>query len=304
MLINQSNLGTLFKAFNSAFTKGFDKAPSFYKQVALTVPSSTGEENYGWLGLFPKMREWIGPRVVKNLSAYGYTLKNRTFENTIGVPRPTIEDDRYGVFSPIFEAMGQSAAEHPDELIFTLLKAGFSTTCYDGQFFFDVDHPVTDENGNTVIVSNMQAGALAPWFLLDTSRAIKPLIFQERIPYTLTALDQDSDDPVFKNDEYIYGVRSRVNAGFGLWQLAYASKADLTPDNYELAREAMRGMKGDEGRPLNLNPDVLVVPPSLEGEAMRLLNNGTRIVISGATPVAIQNEWAGTAKPIITPWVA
>ena len=29
-------------------------------------------------------------------------------------------------------------------------------------------------------------------------------------------------------DEHVYGVRARVNAGLGLWQMAYASKAPLT----------------------------------------------------------------------------
>ena len=97
---------------------------------------------------------------------------------------------------------------------------------------------------------------------------------------------------------------ARSNVGFGLWQLAFGSKADLTPENYEAARAAMMAFKGDNGRPLGIRPDTLVVAPSLEGDAMRLLNNGTRVVDVGGTPVAIQNEWAGTAKPIVTAWAA
>ena len=243
------------------------------------------------------MREWLGQRVVKNLVAQTYTIQNRLFENTIGVPRVAIEDDKYGLFSPILTEMGKSAAEHPDELVFALLKAGFSTNCYDGQFFFDTDHPVS--NGNNIInsVSNFQTGAGAPWYLLDTSRAIRPIIFQERLPYTLTQLTRDEEENVFKNDEYIYGVRGRANAGFGLWQLAFGSKATLDATNYAAARSAMMSLTGDEGRPLNIKPDTLVVPPSLEGSALRLLNSeyGT----GGVT-----NEWKGTAKVVVTPWVA
>ncbi len=140
--------------------------------------------------------------------------------------------------------------------------------------------------------------------MLDTSRAIKPIIYQQRIPYDLTRLDRDADPNVFFKDEYIYGTRGRSNAGFGLWQLAYASKAELTPANYEAARVAMMTMKGDEGRLLGIKPNVLVVPPGLEGAAMRLLNNGTRIEVVGGTPVPIQNEWKDTAKPIVTAWAA
>lgn len=41
---------------------------------------------------------------------------------------------------------------------------------------------------------------------------------------------------------------------------------------------------------------------------MRLLNNGARIVVADngggtMTPVSVTNEWAGTAKPIVTAWL-
>lgn len=303
MLINKANLDTLFHSFNAAFTKGFGAAETSYRDIAMVVPSEAESETFGWLGQFPKMREWIGDRIIRNLSAHSYNIVNRKFENTVSVQRPVIEDDRYGVFAPIMQEMGRSAAEHPDELIFSLLAQGFTSLCYDGQYFFDTDHPVTDAAGAPASASNLQAGAGPAWYLLDCSRAVKPLVYQERIPYKLTALDNDSDPNVFNKDEYVYGVRARANAGFALWQLAYASKADLTAENYEAARAAMRGRRGDENRPLGIKPDTLVVPSSLEGAALRLLNNGTRVVTVEDTPVAIQNEWAGTAKPIISAWL-
>ena len=269
----------------------------FYKQIALSVPSTATEETYGWLGQFPKLEEWLGPRIIKNLVAHSYAIKNRTFATAISVPRVSIEDDQYGVFTPVLEEMGRSAAEQPDELVFTPLKNGFATKGYDGEFFFDTDHPVTDDTNSTTLVGNMQAGALAPWFLLDCSRPIKPIVYQERLPYELAARDRKEDDNVFLNDEYQYGVRARSNAGYGLWQMAFASKSDLTAANYEAARTTMRNQRGAGRRPLNVMPDTLVVPPSLEGAALRLLNSeyGT----GGVT-----NEWKGAAKLIVTPWVA
>lgn len=302
MLITPSSLSNLFTGYKANYQRGFTSAASFYKQLAMTIPSSTESETYGFLNQFPKLREWIGDRIYLNLGASGFIIKNRKWEMTITVPREKVEDDQYGIFGPTFEEMGKSAAEHPDLLVGGLLKSGFGSVCYDGQYFFDTDHPV--KVGDSVTsVSNYQAGASEAWYLLDTSRPIKPFIFQERMPYKLTALDQEGDERVFNRDDYTYGVRARANAGYGLWQLAFASKAALTADNYELARKAMMTMTGDEGRPLGIKPDTLVVSPNLEGDAMRLLNNGTRIVISGATPVAMTNEWAGTAKPIVTQWV-
>jgi phage major head subunit gpT-like protein len=254
------------------------------------------------LGQFPSLREWIGPRVIKNLMAHGFSIKNRLFESTIAVDRVSIEDDRYSVLGPVLSEMGMAAGDHPNELVMSLLGAGFTTQCYDGQYFFDTDHPVGDQEAAAVSVSNFQGGAGTPWYLLDTSRAIKPLIYQERIPYKLISRTNEEDDNVFNNDEYVYGVRARSNAGYGLWQLAYASKQDLTAANYEAARAAMMALKGESGRPLNIKPTVLVVPPSLEGAAMRLLNNGTRVEESGGTPVAIANEWAGTPSGKAPRW--
>jgi phage major head subunit gpT-like protein len=304
MIVNSTSLDGIFAGFKALFNGAFSTVKSVYKDVAMVVPSGHREEKYGWLGQLPTLREWVGPRVIHNLSVHDYAIKNRKFESTIAVPREAIEDDTVGIYGPLFKELGLSAAQHPDELIFGLIKAGFSTLCYDGQNFFDTDHPVGDGvNTPVTSVSNMQAGGGPAWFLLDTSRAIKPFIFQERLPYKLTSLDRDQDDNVFMEDEYIYGVRARSNAGYGLWQLAFGSKADLTPANYEAARATMMAFKGDTGRPLGIKPDTLLVPPVLEGAAMRLLNNGTRIEIVEDTPVSVQNEWAGTAKPLITPYL-
>lgn len=304
MIINQANISALFTGFKAAYGQGFEGAMTAYQKIAMVVPSQTREEIYAWLGQFPGMREWVGPRTVKNLELHDFTIKNRDFESTISVPRNDIEDDRAGVFTPMFRELGKAAAEHPDELVFALLAAGFTTACYDGQPFFDADHPVKNAAGVVVSASNIQAGSETPWFLLDTSRPIKPLIYQERRKVNLVAKDQPRDENVFLEKEYIYGVDSRANVGVGLWQLAFGSKAELNADNYEAARAAMMELKGDEGRPLGIKPDTLVCPPTLEGAAMRLLNNGTRVVTVGDVPVAIQNEWAGTAKPIVTAWAA
>jgi hypothetical protein len=104
----------------------------------------------------------------------------------------------------------------PEELIFGLLRSGFTANCYDGQFFFDVDHPVLDPVTDTVInVSNTQTGAGPAWYLLDTSQPVKPLIWQEREPYTFEQQTNPGDDAVFMNNDYTYGVRARVNAGYG-----------------------------------------------------------------------------------------
>lgn len=241
------------------------------------------------------MREWVGDRVVQNLMTYGYTIKNKKFESTVSVAREDIEDDQYGVYAPIVQMMGESAANYPDELIFELMNKGFTYKCYDGQPFFSSSHITNDNVTKKITISNMGTAPLSAsaytearaqmmglvdnngkilkirpnllvvppslesegrkllmadvidgttnvykdtaellvvqeltvnptaWYLLDTSKPVKPFIFQERIKPEFISLDNPKDGNVFFNAQYIYGVNCRGNAGYGLWQLAYGS---------------------------------------------------------------------------------
>lgn len=270
MIINQGNLNILRTAFSAAFQGAFDEAPIVWDQIATTVPSSTSDNVYAWLGQNTRFREWIGDRVIQNLKVHDYRIKNKPFENTVSVRRDDIEDDQYGVYTPMMAQMGQDAKEHPDELLFDLVKRGFETPCYDGQYFFDSDHPV-GASGNTKSVSNFQGGTGRPWFLLDTSRIIKPFIVQKRRDYSFVAKTDEKDEDVFKRSEYIYGVDARLNVGFGLWQLAFASREALDSNAFNDAYAQMQSLKGDHDRPLNIRPKLLLVAPQDRAAALELV---------------------------------
>lgn len=145
MIVNQQALRGLNVSYSTAYNKSFDATQSNYQKVATTVPSTTGEQDYKWLGQMPRMKEWIGEREVQSLSAYDYLIKNIPFEMTVGVPRDDIEDDKYGVYTPLFSNMGEAAALHPDELVFGALMDGFKEKCYDGKTFFATDHKMEDK---------------------------------------------------------------------------------------------------------------------------------------------------------------
>lgn len=297
MILNEQTLDLVFKGFKTVYDDSYSAAEAHAQKIVMEVPSVSREETYGWLGQMPALREWIGPRHVKNLSAHGFTIRNKTFEATVAVKREDLQDDKLGVYKPFFAEMGQSAKRHPDEQIFALLKDGFNQPSYDGQNFFDTDHPVALDEATTVTVSNMQAGTDPAWFLLDTSRTVRPIIWQKREDYTFESLTEATDAHVFFNREYIYGVRARVNAGFGLWQLGFGSKAPLNEANYAAARAAMMDFRAEGGRLLGVRPKVLVVPPTLEAAALLLLNTETKD--GGGS-----NPWKGTAELIVTPDVA
>lgn len=293
MVINQSNLHGLFIGYSAAFNKAFDETPVNYPKIAMTVPSTTRETTYAWMGQIPNMREWIGSREIQNLIAHEYTIKNKNYELTTNIPVNDIADDQYGVYTPLISEMGLSAKKHPDFLVFDLLGKGFTEKCYDGTSFFSDKHPdgrdkkkfqsnkgdkklsaasyaearaqmmtikgESDRSLNIVpdllvvapqneavarelLFADLIAGSsnvnkntcellVVPeltdyadqWYLFCTKRYIKPFVFQERERAKLVCKNNENDDNVFFNDEYIYGIKARYNVGFGLWQLAYGS---------------------------------------------------------------------------------
>lgn len=297
MIISQATLDALRTAFNTAFKDGLGMAPLQKDRVAMTIRSTTASNTYGWLNQMPNMREWIGARVIQNLAESSYVIANKHFEETVGVDRNDIEDDNLGQYSMLMTRLGEAAAAFPEILTWDLLKNGFSTNCYDGQFFFDTDHPVKDKDGNDTTFANTDGGAGTPWFLLCTNQSVKPIIYQERKPATFVSKDKETDDNVFSQRRFIYGVDLRCNVGYGLPQMAWGSKQTLNAANYAIARGGIQNMKGDGGRPLGLVPNLLVVPPALESAGRKLLNSENND--AGAT-----NEWKGTAELLVVPWLA
>lgn len=291
MQVTATALAALNTGFRNDFNGGLTGVKPLWEKVATRVTSTRSSNTYGWLGAWPGLRKWIGDRVVKRLSTSSYTVVNESYEETVAVPRTAIEDDEFGIYGPMMASMAQTVAEHPDELVFGLLKAGFTTPCYDGQNFFDDEHPVGDTK-----VSNMQAGAGEAWYLLDTRRPLKPLIFQDRKQPEFVSKTALTDENVFNAGEFVYGVDCRRAAGFGFWQLAFGSKADLTAANYEAAFEAMTSQRNEEGGVLNVRPTVIVVGPKRRAAAKALFK--AMLVAGGNT-----NTNYDDVEIIEAPWV-
>ncbi|MCY1358953.1 Mu-like prophage major head subunit gpT [compost metagenome] len=297
MLINKQSLTAVFINLKTIFNKAFDAAPSTWQKIAMEVPSTSGQNDYSWLSNFPKMRRWIGAKVVKALEAFKYTVVNEDFEATVEVDRNHIDDDNLGIYKPQAEMAGFSSAQLPDELVYEAVNGGFTKLTYDGQYHFDTDHPVGSSlvsNKSTVALSNaslaaaqagygaartamkqfrdeegrslnitpnvllvgpaledmaralLTDGKLADdkpnpykgtaelvvdgriesdtaWFLLDTTKPIKPFIYQPRKkPVFVQQINPESDD-VYNLKKYKFGAEARAAAGYGFWQLSFGS---------------------------------------------------------------------------------
>lgn len=155
-LTNSDMPNLLEDGLKTVFFEALDGSIGDYERVATIVGSSSDEENYPWLGAVPGMREFKDERMPLGLLEHDYTIKNKTWESSIAIERSAIEDDKYGQIKLRVQSLARESKRHIDELIFTLLKNGFASNCYDGQYFFDTDH----SEGDSGTQSNKGTSAL------------------------------------------------------------------------------------------------------------------------------------------------
>lgn len=122
------------------FDLGAVSTTPFYPTISTIIPSDGADEEYGWLGSMPGVREWLGDRQWNELRAADYRLVNRTWESSLKIKREHIDDDRLGIYGPILERLAMKAVRHPDKLMIDLLVNGETDLCFDGKSFFATDH--------------------------------------------------------------------------------------------------------------------------------------------------------------------
>lgn len=304
-VIRDSILQGLRTAYSDIFQKAMSKAQSQYKNVATTVSSTSASNTYGWLGQFPRLSEWTGSRAFKDMKEFGYTIVNKKYESSVKIARADFEDDNLGVYNPLFQEMGYAAATHPDEIVFGLLRDGKTNSCSDGSPFFSSSHKVfenVDGTGAAQTVSNLVGTGTDSWYLLDVSRPLKPFIFQERTKPELEAITTTTNDTVFTEDVYPFGIRYRCNGGYGFWQQAVCSTEDLNVASFEKALVTMQGFTADGGRPLGLgfggqSGTMLVVPPAMQAQARKILE-------ADRDDNGASNIWYHAATILVSPWLA
>lgn len=247
MEITGANLQQFFQLIDFSFQNKFTSTPTFWNRYAQRVPSKTEKNVYPWLSETPSLREWLGPRVVQNLATRDYSLTNRKFESVIGLDKDKLADDTYGFFQGHTEMLAKRVAEFPDENLTSTLEAGSTSVCWDGQFYFDTDHPVNIDDASKGIYSNNLVGAA--------------------------------------------------------YDLSIDPKA-----TFRAIRAAMMKFKREDGKPLGLVGDTLMVGPDWEGYALDAVQATfiASVVKNGATPVGaagVSNVFQGKATVIINPWL-
>lgn len=266
----------LFITMSAAYVKGIEAAKPKWSMIATEVPSSGASNFYGWLKDIPGIVEWVGARQLADMGKIGYSIDNKTWETSISVKREDVDDDQIGKYTVISEKFGEDVALFPDSLSFGLLKLGFTELCFDGQPFFDADHPIEGGGTFTNVVGDPDVDTGEPWFLLDTTKVLKPIIYQNRRPFNFKNFNPNEEYTWVEN-KLQAGTDGRCNVGFGFPQTAIGSRAALSEANYEKAQEILMEMKKASGVPLGTRGTTIVVGPKNRAAARKLF----KMMLSG-----------------------
>ena len=272
MVTEAQVIEALQATMSAAYVKGLGAAKPQWSMVATRVPSAGAANFYGWLKDLPGIVEWTGERQLADLGKHGYSIENKTFESSISISRDEVDDDQIGHYSVIAQNYGDQVAYFPDTLVYPLLAAGFSTLCYDGQNYFDSDHPLATSPASTFsnVIGDPSSDTGEPWFLIDDTKVLKPIVFQERRPFVFKNMNP-SEEYTWFNNKYAAGVDGRCNVGFSFPQLAIGSKATFNEANYTAAKKMLREMKKVDGTAIGVRPTKLVVGPNNEAAAKKLI---------------------------------
>lgn len=273
--LRRQQLASLRVGFKTLFRNAFSGVTPEWDKIATLVSSAHREETYGWLGDFPSLRKWIGDRHFRAMKEYKYSILNDPYEASFEVDRFDVEDDNLGQYTNRVQALGQAAARHPDELVFALLAAGTSKLCYDGQYFFDTDHPVGGDHASVTYSNYDATGGGDPWFVIDNSRPLKPLIHQVRTSPRLDQMTEATDEANFMSHTLRYGIEARYAVGFGFPEMAYCSLNTLDSTNFNAIVAAMMSRESENGTKLGLKPKLLICGPSRRAAARTLLKAQT-----------------------------
>jgi phage major head subunit gpT-like protein len=121
--------------FSDAYNKALETL--ILNKVGMQMESNGESTIHGWMNQIDRMKEWVGPRVISNVSLNGLEVVNRIFQNAIAIPRKSFDADSHGLYANNAAYLGNDAAFNKDRLLIEAMLRGSSTKWADGINAFD-----------------------------------------------------------------------------------------------------------------------------------------------------------------------
>ena len=227
-LITPANLAFWFTKLDTQLGYTYSITPTFAEAIASTIPSSTEQNGYAWIGRLDKMRLWQGSRVTHEPAPQTYFLINQPFELTEKIDRFKLDDDQMGVYERTMPEMAIQAKKWPDYQMRDLIEnlgaqTGTRQNGLDGLTYFNSAHPIDLYNAAAGTYSNDFTGGGS-------------------------------------NVTYANGKTILTGGAFG-------------PTAVSTLYSYMLQLKAENGEPLGVMPNEILVPTSLATEAELVLKS-------------------------------
>ena len=107
-------------------------------KIGMLIPSDQETETYKWLrAIYGLVKKGYNGSLFRGLKDDGFMVTNEIYEGGLEVLDAEIRRDKTGQVQMRIDDLAKRAVEHWAKLFSTLLLAGASTNCYDGQTFLD-----------------------------------------------------------------------------------------------------------------------------------------------------------------------
>lgn len=159
MLIIPSALDALFVGFQAHYEVGVRSAAPMHGDIADVFSMPVAEFNFPIPEGLPCFKNWPKgqERTWRSMNAHNTKLITGDRELSVTIPRDAIRFDQYSVFERQFATAGQNSQLAWDDMVFEAILAGESSVCFDGQPFYDTEHPVTPSDALSAVQSNLHS---------------------------------------------------------------------------------------------------------------------------------------------------
>jgi phage major head subunit gpT-like protein len=143
MNVTSSAVLAASKALVGLFLQGHmdASAGSLVPTLCMPAKTKTGAAVFGWLGNLPGMKPFLNEMEKQSLHTNDWELKTVEYAAAYELKRLDMERDQLGIYTPLFKAAGERAAQHKDYMLGQRLKGAFTEKDYTGKNFCDTAKP-------------------------------------------------------------------------------------------------------------------------------------------------------------------
>ena len=136
-----------------------ENVPGVASEIATVQPiTGTSLEVVNTMG-HPRMRQWLGDKVVKSLRALTLNIPLVAWEATVGLKRISVDYDKSGTITGTLSAFLSQQVSALDDLVIAKLLA--NPTGYDGVALISNSHPYSNSTGDNLTTDALSFSSLS-----------------------------------------------------------------------------------------------------------------------------------------------